>query len=360
MLNSFKKKFKKFVISFDLTLRLSLNCLPSQSVGVFLPHKPAELKTFSYDQSNKFEVCKIIQNENELNFSEDEKMDLYEIYIQLIDNLAGRKEFANQIMNFRGGDFREIADALVSLGIIVLLIKNQPVNSFNLNGNGIRPAPSSLEIGKPSSMPHEKFVGLSKQDRRSLCHKKDIKMILEDCQELTVGFYQSKYKLPKHGHLHGIDYVIKPNGTFKSTKTDQNALKLMYSVANMPYRNNVKLFKNAIYQPGTKRQFAAIFIYDLDENIIAVFKKSNGRFVTTCKLNPVEREELLKNGTFGGKKTTETGETKNLTSKKIDGTENGSSNLMNKNTDFGFTPLNSFENDILGISPIDQSQSDDQ
>ena len=94
------------------------------------------------------------------------------------------------------------------------------------------------------------------------------------------------------------------------------------------------------------------FIYDLDTHIIAVFKRSNGYFVTTCQLTSGEHAELLKTGNFGGENQTVPGKAKNLPPREIQVTETDSK-------DNGFTPLNSFENDILGISPIDQSQSDD-
>ena len=139
------------------------------------------------------------------------------------------------------------------------MIKNQPIESFNPNWKQPSPAPSSLQMNRPYDLPHEKYVSLSNQDKRFLCHKNDLKMVLEDCFELTVGFYQSKYKVPKHGAIHNVEYIIKPDGSTKSLKNDNNALKLMHSVANMPFRKNVKIFKNAIYKPGTERQFEAIF-----------------------------------------------------------------------------------------------------
>jgi len=39
----------------------------------------------------------------------------------------------------------------------------------------------------------------------------------------------------------------------------------------------------------------------LDKNVIAVFKKSTGKFVTTCQPDLYEDNELLETGNFGGR-----------------------------------------------------------
>ena len=44
-----------------------------------------------------------------------------------------------------------------------------------------------------------------------------------------------------------------------------------------------------------------LFLYDLDKKVIAVFKKSTGKFVTTSQLDDAEEKELFKTGNFGGK-----------------------------------------------------------
>ena len=106
MFSSIKKKLKKFLIYCDLIFNLSLNILPSQSIFFFPPPKDVHLKTFSHDLKMQFEVCKVIENQNELNFSESEMNDLYQIYIKLISNLVTREEFKNRLVNFRGNDLR--------------------------------------------------------------------------------------------------------------------------------------------------------------------------------------------------------------------------------------------------------------
>jgi hypothetical protein len=136
----------------------------------------------------------------------------------------------------------------------------------------------------------------------------------------------------------------------------------------MPKRKNVR-WLDGTYQVGTKREFEAIHIYDLDNKIIAVFNKETGKFVTTCQLDKVENTELLETGNFGGENKTawDHGQVKNLPLQQTavnnfdsDVKEINSITLVDENLspDFGFTSKNSFESDVMGITPIDKSQLD--
>lgn len=58
-------------------------------------------------------------------------------------------------------------------------------------------------------------------------------------------------------------------------------------------------------QTSTDREFRTVHIYDIydiDNRVIAVFKKNTGNFVTTCQLDRDEHIELLETGNFGGGK----------------------------------------------------------
>lgn len=86
----------------------------------------------------------------------------------------------------------------------------------------------------------------------------------------------------------------------------------MRSIVNMPNRDNVRWFVDGTYQGGTDREFEAIHIYDLDKQVIAVFKKSTGKFVTTCQVTEKEDAGLKATGNFGGGKGWFSGQVKNL------------------------------------------------
>ncbi len=190
---------------------------------------------------------------------------------------------------------------------------------------------------------------------------------------LRVGFWQSRFKVPDHGAIHDLPYTIKNNGGTRTEKTDDNALKMMHSVVNMPNRDNVLWFNNGTYQGGTDREFEAIHIYDRDKRVIAVFKKDTGNFVTTCQLDDEEDAELKATGNFGGGKDRVSGQAKNLPPQpnvESDFTPVASfeSDVMgmspitsmgeNSSPNQGFTPINNFESDVMGITPIDNSQVD--
>jgi hypothetical protein len=108
---------------------------------------------------------------------------------------------------------------------------------------------STLTITRPTAMPHQEFVGLTQEERRALPHSNDMKII----HELKVGFWQSKFKVGDHGAIHDLPYTIKDNGGTKTEKTDDNALKMMRSIVDMPNRDNVKWIEDGTSQGGTDR-----------------------------------------------------------------------------------------------------------
>jgi len=171
---------------------------------------------------------------------------------------------------------------------------------------------------------------------------------------LTVGYWQSLFKVGDHGEVHELEYTLKNNGGTKTEKSEENGLKFMHSIADMPNRKNVKWFDHGTYQGGTDREFAAIHIYDRDNQVIAVFKKATGKFVTTCRLTDLENDELMKTGNFGGGKDWFSGKVNNL---PLASPENNlGTTPIDKSS--SITPINSFESDITGVTPIDNSQMD--
>jgi len=49
-------------------------------------------------------------------------------------------------------------------------------------------SPAFLQITRPTTMPHQEFVGLTKEERRQLPHTNDMKLNYEGHPELNVGF----------------------------------------------------------------------------------------------------------------------------------------------------------------------------
>ena len=204
-------------------------------------------------------------------------------------------------------------------------------------------ATTYLEMEKPASMPHQEFVGLTKEERRQVPHPYAYDKIIhvEGHPRLRVGFWQSRYKVPDHGALHGLPYSVKKNGGTKTEKSDDTALAMMQSIADMPYKPNAIWFdqEDVTYQGGTDREFPVVYIFDDDTKVIAVFNKQTGNFVTTCQLTEKQETELKATHNFGGGEGWFSGKVNNLPPK-------------------GITPINNFEKDVMGITPVDDSQID--
>jgi hypothetical protein len=361
---------------------IGLSLPPSQIVRV---HKP------SYDYRSEIKIAKIVSPKlDKITFIKSRELPIC-IYM-MDERFLKMSETSKLIKKLRGGGFIEAAAALVVIvimwqilgGRIEGFVLNNPnpgwgvdrPNPFQPPGGHLRYPPvydffsprrtpdcprpgSTLQINRPTAMPHEEFVGLTKEERRALPHSNDMTIIHEGHPELEVGFWQSKFKVVDHGAIHDLPYTVKANGGTKTEKSDDNALKMMRSIVDIPNRGNVQWFEDGTYQGETDRGFEAIHIYDLDKQIIAVFKKSTGKFVTTCKLTAEEDAELKATGNFGG------GQVKNLPPHQTavntfesDVTGMTPISPMNENSSLGFTPTSSFESDVMGITPIDKSQFD--
>ena len=231
---------------------------------------------------------------------------------------------------------------------------------------------STLTITKPTAMPHQEFVGLTKEERRTLPHNNDMKIIHEGRPELRLGFWQSKFKVGDHGAIHDLPYTLKKKGGTKTEKSDENTLKMMRSIVDMPNRYKVRWFEEGTFQGGTDLEIEAIHIYDPIKRVIAVFKKATGNFVTTCQITEKEETELLATGNFGGGEGWYSGQFNNLP--PVTPVNNFENDVMgvtpitpmdeilspNEAPNQGVTPISSFENDVLGVTPIDTSEPDSQ
>ena len=156
----------------------------------------------------------------------------------------------------------------------------------------------SLQMERPSAMPHQDFTPLTKEQRRNLTDPRDGIIDVEGHPKLTARYGQVKSKTPDHGDIHGLP--TNENG--KTLKTEQNALALRDSLVKMPEREGIRWFDNGGYQKGTERGYDSVNLYDKDKRVIAIYKKQeNGEYLfsTTCKVTPVEEPHLYKsNGNF--------------------------------------------------------------
>lgn len=112
----------------------------------------------------------------------------------------------------------------------------------------------------------------------------------------------------------------------------------MVSVADVVENPNSIWFEEETYQADTLREVETIKIYNEEENLAAVFKRETGEFMTFCQPTKKEADILLETGNLGGQTGWFSGKGKNLPPTK-------------PNVDNEITPINSFESDVLGITP---------
>jgi hypothetical protein len=151
----------------------------------------------------------------------------------------------------------------------------------------------SSKMEKPSSMSHQDFTALTKEQRRNLPDARDGFINVKGHPKLIIRYSQVIFKTPKHGKIHGLPI----NENSKIEKTEKNALILRDSLVNMPHREGILWFENGGYQKGTKRGYDSLNIYDKRNGVITVYKKQkNGEYIfsTTCELTPIEETHLLK------------------------------------------------------------------
>jgi hypothetical protein len=153
----------------------------------------------------------------------------------------------------------------------------------------------SLQMERPSDMPHQDFTALTKEQRRNLPDARDGFIDVEGHPKLTARYGQVKYKTPDHGDIHDLP----TNEKGKTPKTEANALSLRDSLVKMPEREGIQWFDNGGYQKGTKRGYDSVNLYDKDKRVIAIYKKQeNGEyfFSTTCEVTGKEEAHLLESG----------------------------------------------------------------
>ena len=172
-------------------------------------------------------------------------------------------------------------------------------DSRNVGPSGSR-LPTCLEMEKPASMPQQEYSGMTKSERRQLPDPigRDRFINVNGYPRVDLRFNQVEFKTPKHGRDHGLP--VGNNG--KTPKTEANAIALQDSLVDMPNRENIVWYTDGQYQGGTARGCDCVNLFDPDTNVIAVYEKQpdgSNLFLTTCTLTDRERAHLKStNGNF--------------------------------------------------------------
>lgn len=196
---------------------------------------------------------------------------------------------------------------------------------------------------------------------------KDRWFLVESRLELVMRRGQSKFKTKDHGALAGLPYSIKKNGSTSTLKTEENVDIFMDAVEEIVYDPNSLWFEQETYQGGTDREVKSINIYNEKHNRIAVFLRSTGEFITFCEPTLNELEDLSQTENFGGQDNWFSSTPKNMPPQQefvsdftsvnsfesdVMGITPISSMDENSSPNQGFTSLNSFESDVLEITPV--------
>jgi len=162
------------------------------------------------------------------------------------DGLQTKTEIHRVIHDLRGGmNKTEAAWLLLTLWMLF----GGTSSSFPKPGYPYPSSSTSLGLENPSSMPHQQFTSLTKEQRRNLPHPNDGFISIEGRPKLVVRYNQVKFKTPDHGELCGLP----TNQKGKTPKTEANALVLRDFLVNMANSKKLRWYENGMYQGGTQR-----------------------------------------------------------------------------------------------------------
>ena len=131
------KKAKWLIVYGDFILRLTNGVVPSQAIGLPIsPHTPSIMRSIHSNVgfSKKAIIAQVIKEmPTEIDFTEKEIDQLYNLSIECRNNSLSKEELITQISNLRGGSFIDIVAALGVIGGIIILLINDWGLAFQPN-----------------------------------------------------------------------------------------------------------------------------------------------------------------------------------------------------------------------------------
>jgi len=319
-----------------------------EAIGLSLPPTPVVKVQPNYKHTYEMKVAPTVNPRlDKIRFVKPSELPLW-VYI-MDEQFIRTPEISKLIKELRGGSLTTalIGNALfiaVLYGIWILgaqgFVTPPPNPGWGLP-RGLYDPPglvrpggcgTQLDAGSPTQ-------SLKTWEERNQPNPKDRWFLVESRLELVMRRGQSKFKTKDHGALAGLPYSVKKDGSTSTLKTKENVDIFMDVVEEIVYDPNTLWFEEATYQGGTDREVESINLYSEKHNRIAVFLRSTGEFITFCEPTLDELEDLSQTANFGGQDNWFSSTPKNLPPQQ----------------DFvsDFTPVNSFESDVLGITPVD-------
>ena len=122
------KKAKWLIVYGDFVIRLTNGVVPSQAIGLAIPPQtPAIMRSIHSNGglSKKVIINQVIKEmPAEIDFTEREIDQLYNLSIECRNNSLSQEELINKISKLRGGSFIDIVAALGVIGAIIILTMN--------------------------------------------------------------------------------------------------------------------------------------------------------------------------------------------------------------------------------------------
>ena len=232
---------------------------------------------------------------------------------------------------------------------------------------------------KPSTMDQAAYAPLPTAGKSQLNDPKGRDRFIKRSgkPELDVLYNRVYFKCSDHGKL----FNLPVNDKGKTPRSEQNVEIMRDCLVDMGMHEGSKVqwFENGGYQTNTPRGCEAINLYDFENDIIAVYRKrEDGRNVleTTVKPTAKERQHFFaSNGHFV---TNFNLKDPNWQSPNPNWEEYGASNFPSSYQNYnpsslsnptsslegnssssandGFTPINTFESDVMGITPTENPQ----
>lgn len=189
------------------------NVQSSEATGLSMPPRPVVRVQPSYQYDFKTRIAKVIpRKENRIVYKSPEEL----LFLMHLNDprISSNQKVLKLVTELRGGGWGFLETAGL-LGVIILIfsVGEGFVNlnpGWGLEGQNpvqppgplryppvydvLSPRPgsprpgSTLGVNRPSSVPHQQFVELTKEERRSLPHNNNMKIIHEGRPKLEVGF----------------------------------------------------------------------------------------------------------------------------------------------------------------------------
>ncbi len=321
------RKTKRVFVYVQLIISLGNGLAPTQAIGLpILPNTAAIMKVSDSNVGlpKKAIIAQVIKEmPAEIDFTEREIDQLYNLGIELRNNSLSQEELINKISNLRGGLFIDVVAALVVIGAMIILLTNDWGLAFQPN-NVVNPArltphvesareilfgkpkpnryfcPSSsssiaTKMQPPEGMSHQEYVGLSKLEKWLLPDHLNRDQQIDRRDEgkplLKITFNQGRFKR-KHNPEFGLLY----SKSLTPAQIDEQAEKFCTELRKMGCDSEtVDWYLDVSYQGHNLYQ--SINLFNKETNQVAIYiKRPDGEnlFLSTMTLTELELKHFNK------------------------------------------------------------------